>query len=302
MDNQETVQAAIDSLRQDVEGLKTLLHLKDTKMEFLLANLAKTETALAAAEQRMDDLLLGSIATFATPEPPEGWLLCDGQAVSRQTYALLFAKIGTTFGEGDGEETFNLPDLRGVFVRGWDGKRKFGSHQEDQMQGHTHWDGGHSHQGSTGSAGSHKHDGKLDKEGNHSHEGNISESGIHMHYLQGGKHGNYFHATGWYEKGDKNWGEIPSMDAGARYFYKGYASYVTHTDYEDSHEHLFSIYSAGSHCHNLEINSSGSHSHNFTTASAAANLGLPSALSHGSPRFGSETRPANVALLFCIKY
>lgn len=169
MDNQETVQTAIDDLRQDVEGLKTLLHLKDTKMEFLLANLAEAENKLAAAEQRMDDLLLGSIATFATPEPPDGWLLCDGQEVSRLTYALLFAKIGMTFGEGDGEETFNLPDLRGVFVRGWDKERAFGSHQEDQMQGHTHRDGGHSHNGSTGSAGSHGHSGITNKNGQHDH-------------------------------------------------------------------------------------------------------------------------------------
>jgi microcystin-dependent protein len=42
-----------------------------------------------------------------------GWLLCDGRAVSRTTYARLFAKIGTTHGAGDGASTFNLPDARG---------------------------------------------------------------------------------------------------------------------------------------------------------------------------------------------
>jgi microcystin-dependent protein len=51
---------------------------------------------------------------------PSGWLLCDGSAVSRTTYATLFAAIGINFGGGDGINTFNLPDLRGRFVRGAD--------------------------------------------------------------------------------------------------------------------------------------------------------------------------------------
>ena len=47
------------------------------------------------------------------PSAPSGWLLCDGSAVSRTTYAVLFAAIGINFGGGDGINTFNLPDLRG---------------------------------------------------------------------------------------------------------------------------------------------------------------------------------------------
>jgi microcystin-dependent protein len=49
---------------------------------------------------------------------PTGWLATEGTAVSRSTYANLFAAIGTTYGSGDGSTTFNLPDLRGYFVRG----------------------------------------------------------------------------------------------------------------------------------------------------------------------------------------
>lgn len=49
------------------------------------------------------------------------WLLCDGSAVSRTTYADLFALIGDNFGEGDGSTTFNLPDYRGKFLRGLGG-------------------------------------------------------------------------------------------------------------------------------------------------------------------------------------
>ena len=47
-----------------------------------------------------------------------GFLLCNGAAVSRTSYAALFAKLGTTFGEGDGSTTFNIPDYRGYFLRG----------------------------------------------------------------------------------------------------------------------------------------------------------------------------------------
>lgn len=51
---------------------------------------------------------------------PSGWLMCDGSAVSRTTYANLFAAIGTTFGNGDGSTTFNLPDVRGRVNAGKD--------------------------------------------------------------------------------------------------------------------------------------------------------------------------------------
>lgn len=56
---------------------------------------------------------VGSILDYAGATAPSGWLICDGGAVSRTTYAALFAVIGTTFGAGDGSTTFNLPDLRG---------------------------------------------------------------------------------------------------------------------------------------------------------------------------------------------
>lgn len=52
---------------------------------------------------------------------PTGWLMCEGQAVSRATYAALFAAIGTAFGAGDGVTTFNVPDMRGRLPMGVDG-------------------------------------------------------------------------------------------------------------------------------------------------------------------------------------
>ena len=62
----------------------------------------------------------GCVFSFARSTAPSGWLLCYGQAVSRTTYAALFAVISTTYGVGDGSSTFNLPDLRGRSVAGKD--------------------------------------------------------------------------------------------------------------------------------------------------------------------------------------
>jgi len=83
---------------------------------------------------------IGSVTAFAMPTPPEGWLVCDGSAVSRIDYADLFATIGTVWGHGDQIATFNLPDLRGEFVRGFDDgrgvdvDRVFASKQLDALQ------------------------------------------------------------------------------------------------------------------------------------------------------------------------
>ena len=86
----------------------------------------------------------GMIMYYTARNAPTGWLACNGQAVSRITYASLFAVIGTTFGEGDKSTTFNVPDLRGEFIRGWDDSRGvdpsrgFGSYQTDSFKAHTH--------------------------------------------------------------------------------------------------------------------------------------------------------------------
>ena len=86
----------------------------------------------------------GSVFTFATTTVPSGYLECNGAAVSRSTYASLFSSISTTWGVGDGSSTFNLPDLRGQFVRGWDNSagvdsgRSFASSQSDQNKEHNH--------------------------------------------------------------------------------------------------------------------------------------------------------------------
>lgn len=100
---------------------------------------AWSEIARASAVTALNDQLVGSVAAFAMNTPPTGWFKANGAAVSRSLYAALFAKIGTTFGVGNGSTTFNLPDLRGEFVRGWDDGRNvdtgraFGSAQGDSV-------------------------------------------------------------------------------------------------------------------------------------------------------------------------
>lgn len=60
----------------------------------------------------------GSVQLYAGSSIPTGWLLCNGSAVSRTTYATLFTAIGTTWGTGDGSTTFNLPDSQGRVAMG----------------------------------------------------------------------------------------------------------------------------------------------------------------------------------------
>ena len=103
-------------------------------------------TALAA-------LIPGEVKWFAMNSAPSGFLKANGAAINRTTYANLFAAIGTTFGVGNGSTTFNVPDLRGEFIRGWDDGRtvdtgrELGSAQGESFASHNHGvnDPGHGH-------------------------------------------------------------------------------------------------------------------------------------------------------------
>lgn len=113
----------------------------------------------------------GEIAYFARPTAPAPYLKANGGAISRSAYPELFAAIGTTFGAGNGTTTFNVPDLRGEFIRGWDDgrgvdvNRSFGSFQAAAAVAHTHIatttvqaiSHSHSVSGSTNTTGSHTH-------------------------------------------------------------------------------------------------------------------------------------------------
>lgn len=89
------------------------------------------------------DAPVGSIQAYGGATAPFGWLLCQGQAVSRATYAELFGVIGTSFGAGDGSTTFNVPDLRETVPVGSDTRGSgvsahdtytVGQFKDDQMQ------------------------------------------------------------------------------------------------------------------------------------------------------------------------
>ncbi len=86
----------------------------------------------------------GAIAFVCQSTAPNGWLKANGAAVSRTTYSTLFTAIGTTFGVGNGSTTFNLPDMRGEFPRGWDDSRGvdsgrgFGALQAQNTVEHKH--------------------------------------------------------------------------------------------------------------------------------------------------------------------
>ncbi len=87
-----------------------------------IINVATPSSANDGVNKTYADSLMptGAILAYGAASAPTGYLLCDGSAVSRTTYAALFAVIGVTAGQGDNSTTFNVPDLRGRFLRGRD--------------------------------------------------------------------------------------------------------------------------------------------------------------------------------------
>ena len=86
----------------------------------VVVNDGGTMKSVPASDFRTYIMPAGSVIPYAGTSAPTGFLFCDGSAVSRSTYAALFAVIGTTYGAGDGSSTFALPDLRGRVVAGKD--------------------------------------------------------------------------------------------------------------------------------------------------------------------------------------
>lgn len=206
----------------------------------------------------------GTLRFFASSAVPNGYLACNGEAVSRSTYAKLFEAIGTCFGEGDGKTTFNLPDCRGEFIRGWDAERgvdkdrQIGSYQTDAIQSH-------SHSGLTDSDGEHDHQGQTDQQGAHQHQGTTSWNGDHTHDF----------IVPYHEPGSGGFVALrPSIPA---YF---------QTSSAGGHNHTFDTTSNGEHSHQVDISKAGEHTHHFNTSEVGE----------------VETRPRNIAMLICIKY
>ena len=146
----------------------------------------------------LDGSPVGTVMSFPSVTPPNGWFLCDGSLKSRTSYTDLFAVIGTTFGVGDGSTTFALPDCRGKFILGAgldpgppaltnrvlaaEGGAETVALTTANLSAHTHTMGNHTHAG-----GNHTH-----TMGNHTHLGVDHLHGClgvnHLHGLGGHTH------------------------------------------------------------------------------------------------------------------
>jgi microcystin-dependent protein len=191
----------------------------------------------------------GAVMPFARDSAPTGWLIADGSLISTGGInALLFAAIQYTYGGSGG--SFNLPDLRGIFVRGSGSQIISGGTFAGtfaQKQAHMFQD--HGHAGYTNSAGSHAHSGWTDVQGSHSHGASANDDGGNTH-------------RGWNASYDCSYGG-------------GGWKFPTET--------------GGAHSHNVGTHGAGDHTHTIQTYGA------------NSGTTGGETRPANIALLYCIK-
>lgn len=91
------------------------------RQQVLTAPYAVTASYASVAQNVVNGVPVGSVMPFAASVAPDGWLFCNGSAVSRTVYSNLFAVVGATYGNGDGSTSFNLPDYRGRSLVGMDG-------------------------------------------------------------------------------------------------------------------------------------------------------------------------------------
>jgi microcystin-dependent protein len=234
-----------NSLQDDVKNIENALDMIDQDMHAVTQAIA----------DYVDNLMVGSVTAFATNTPHEGWLECNGQLVSRTDYSRLFAKIGSTYGNGDGTDSFNLPDLRNEFIRGCNQSSDLGTKQTHQLESHQHTDPGHSHTNV------------------HNHSLNINSSGSHHHTLHGSTN-------------DIN-----------DFISQGYPKNNSHKTFRTS-DRSASYGVADSNTNSGAHNHTGSIANNSTnTGSTLTGITAPSTGNHGS-----ETRPRNIALMYCIKH
>jgi microcystin-dependent protein len=144
-----------DGSGNDIKFQSNASEVGSLTAEGLLSTTAVTVTGAVTAATITSSASLGAMAglimPFANTSAPTGFLSCDGSAVSRSTYATLFTAIGTVWGTGDGSSTFNVPDLRGAFLRGTGSHgtsnmakgtdfagASVGNFENDQSQDHRH--------------------------------------------------------------------------------------------------------------------------------------------------------------------
>jgi microcystin-dependent protein len=136
----------------------------------------------------------GCLAIFTSDTIPNGWLLCNGQAISRSIYKALFSIIGTTYGNGDGSSTFNLPDLRqkmpmgaNTFALGVSG----GSINHTHHLNHTHSSNHYHYSLSHNHYASHFHNAEHTHTADHTHSiGSHTHTATHNHSDKASENGN----------------------------------------------------------------------------------------------------------------
>lgn len=276
-------------------GLSQLPNAKSDDPTTNSSDVLATTAALAVLHTSISDTLVGMVAPFAMNATPPGWLKCNGTQVSRVTFAKLFAAIGTAYGAGDGSRTFNLPDLRGRFVRGWsdgaalDAGRGLGSSQDWQNGTHAHGAsaetaGHHGHGAGSHGAGAHAHVAGTHGAGHHSHVAHTGVAGEHSHALSR----QLFLATGGNLATPLEFGSQGRNADNLEISMHNAGSHVHAVGVEPSgdHSHGVVVHGVGDHAHTIDIHGAGQHSHSISIASSG----------------GNESRPANTALLYCIKF
>ena len=244
----------------------------------------------------------GQIIVTAGKQTPPYTLLCNGAAISRTQYADLFAAIGTTYGEGDGVTTFNVPRLgEGTVIKATVDVSKIGTYSAGSILTHTHGassaeagdhghsvtlaaGGGHSHGASAGGVGDHAHGAWTDGQGNHAHSGATAGAGGHAHtqadrtlsirgsqdilYNFGGG------ATSWMSTSRLGTDGVGDHAHGFSTDWQGTHGHNIGMNGAGSHSHTISIAATGDHTHGLTLANNGTHSHTLTIAAAGGSDNL----------------------------
>lgn len=213
----------------------------------------------------------GVIVAWPGIAPPGGWLLCDGAAVDRTEHAAIFAVIGTTYGDGDGSSTFNLPDMRvRIPIGAGTGKglaatEGFGETVRNSLYSHSHSHSASSFS-SSGFAGDHSHSVSESSAGSHSHSasGSTSTAGSHNHSGQTGGPGiTTDRAAGNFQAAHQNHSHSFTTTSNGSHSH----SVFVNTGFESSHSHNVGVGSGGGHSHSVStstsVNSGGSPEHPF---------------------------------------
>ena len=222
----------------------------------------------------------GTVVQIAsTGAIPPGWLETNGAAVSRLTYATLFAAIGTTYGAGDGSTTFNLPDNRGRVIVGQDvSQTEFNAlGEKGGTKTHSLTTANlpsHSHAGATATAGDHSHVGTTGAAGNHSHSGGTYDAGNHNHVQDSHQHGYdrgfYPNNWEWWPGGLCYCGSFQGRVGVSGGWGVGTDWRQPYIYYSGNHNHTIWTNGDGDHAHTVSVGAAGSHSHTVTVGDTGA--------------------------------